>query len=116
MVLKSGSDGLLKPTVLASTRPKLVHATEFFRSKFWTNDSESSVDEEIVVKNNNISTPEFIAAASSAGLLVDDLLQAKQELSETHVCLSTSQVNLIRAPLATEIIRSLVKHNSSVQP
>ncbi|CAN6180895.1 unnamed protein product, partial [Urochloa humidicola] len=79
---------LVDLVVAASGRPKPIHGVEPVNSKFWScgdSDSESSVDEEIVAEEANISTPEFILKAAAAGFTVQDLQQAEQELSSPEV-------------------------------
>ena len=66
-----------------SRAPKPIHGVESRLSKFWaTNDtdSEASVEEEIVLEEDNMSTPEFIAEAAAAGFSMKGVFRSPKLL------------------------------------
>jgi hypothetical protein len=75
-------------------------------------DSEASVEEEIVLEEDNMSTPEFIAEAAAAGFSMKELKQAEQELSPSQVC---SEPNNSRS-LAEKIVSVLVQRKLESRP
>ncbi|CAO2192437.1 unnamed protein product [Urochloa humidicola] len=78
---------MVEAVAAASSRPKPQHAVEY---RFWatgSSDGEDSdaeeVDEEIIAEEEDLSTPEFVAAAAEVGFSVQDLQQAEKELSSS---------------------------------
>jgi len=115
---KLGREALSRAVALAAeafVRPKPIHGVESRLSKFWaTNDtdSEASVEEEIVLEEDNMSTPEFIAEAAAAGFSMKELKQAEQELSSSQVC---SEPKNSRS-LADKIVSVLVQRKLESRP
>ncbi|CAN6371606.1 unnamed protein product [Urochloa humidicola] len=109
----------------ASGKPKPKHGVEPIASKFWAtgdSDSESSVDEEIVIEEEamedegEITTRQFIAEAQAVGFSIADLQQAEKDLSSPAAVSSSITSPGQKHSLAKRIVSAMVENKLKGRP